>query len=189
MYMKRLLTVAGMLVATATGAAVPAISASAATAPAKHTYCVIKILPVPTSKARSSANHVYSRVVSRACSDQPSKVGYLSPNTSTASPAASIAIWTGYEYTNYKGSSVQFQGPDKCTANLSYPIYDSKPADNGAGNWGISSWHAWANCWNTEIFTETNFNGLEYNYAQGEFEAAQIGYPWDNHVWSVYTYY
>jgi hypothetical protein len=80
-------------------------------------------------------------------------------------------------------------GPDACSANVGYPIGDSRPADNGLGDWGISSWHAWANCWRTEIFTDYDYNGLEYNYAQGEFEAAQVGEPRGNHIWSLYTFY
>jgi hypothetical protein len=113
----------------------------------------------------------------------------MSPDSAAVSPDADRAIWTGYQYTDYQGSKEQFQGPDACSANVGYPIGDSRPADNGLGDWGISSWHAWANCWRTEIFTDYDYNGLEYNYAQGEFEAAQVGEPWGNHSWSLYTFY
>jgi hypothetical protein len=188
--MKRLLAVSGLLLATAAGVTAPTVSASAATSQASGQYCVVKVTPVTAAQMAASKGRAFSRVLSHACSNDPAKVGFImSPDSAAVSPDAQVVIWTGYQYTDYKGAQVQFKGPDACSANIGYPIRDSRPVDNGAGNWGISSWHAWASCWYTEIFTEQDFLGSEYIYKQGMFEAAQIGAPFDDHVWSVYTGY
>ncbi len=194
--MKRLIIMAGTLLAAAAGMAVPAISASAASTAAKSTYCVIKIAPLTRSETSSPTDHASSRIISRSCSHQPAKVGFIMPDSSpthTASThaasaaASSYPLWTGFQYTNYKGDGVQFKGPYECSLTAGYAIADTRPYDNGAGSWGISSWKASSDCWHTTIYTDYNWGGSAYTYAQGVWEAGQIGSPWGNHIWSIVT--
>jgi hypothetical protein len=194
--MKRFIIMISMLLAAAAGMAVPAIPASAASTPAKSTYCVVEIAPLTRSEMSSLTNHESSRIISRSCSHQAAKVGFIMPGSSpthaasthaASAAASSYPLWTGWQYTNYKGDGVQFKGPHECSLTAGYAIADTRPYDNGAGSWGISSWKASSDCYHTTIYTDYEWGGSEYTYAQGVWEAGQIGSPWDNHVWSIYT--
>lgn len=172
----------------ASAAPSPTRTASAAPAPAKHVYCVVTLAPLAPGQVPSPTNHVASRVTGRACSDQPARVGFQ-PQGSSAPPGGYLLI-TVYQYTNYQGSALQFRGTQPCnSSNGGFAIADTRPSDNGAGNWGASSWLASNNCWLTSLYYDYNWGGESYTYPQGVYEAGQIGSGLDNHVWSIYTRY
>jgi hypothetical protein len=172
----------GVFAGTASAAATPAHAVSAH-APAKHEYCAVLLAP-----ARS--HHSASRVLEQTCStrhvrgtDRP--VGF-------AASATEYKLFTLYQYTNYSGATDTFYSQANCpqagTAGFSY--YDTRIADHpGLGDWGASSWKAGSSCWATTLYYGKNFGGPKYQYAQGVYEAGQIGSPWDNHVWSLWFGY
>jgi len=149
-------------------------SSNAGAGQVKHEYCVIQLAPLQPHQS-------VSRVISQTCSTL---------RFPAASPAAGqVPIITFYQFTNYQGNGEELTGPGTCAAGNSYAFGDTRPIDNGAGNWGISSWQAHSSCWDTKIFYGYNFGTPSYQYAQGVWEAGQIGSPWNNHVWSAFVAY
>jgi hypothetical protein len=183
--MRKLITAGAIAASVALGSAVPAGAASATSAPAgghaQREYCAIEIMPVQPGQPAS-------RAVSRTCSDRHAKGSDLPLGLPAAS--AHYDIITFYQFTNYQGNVLDFYSTAPCSASGSfYTIDDTRPSDNHAGSWGISSWQAHSNCWHTEIFYGYNLGTPGYLYAQGVWEAGYIGAPWDNHVWSAATGY
>lgn len=118
----------------------------------------------------------------------PSPVPSPSPAATASTPAVtssqgSTAIWTGYEYPDYKGRSWTFYADARCDAN-------GFAFDTSRIGWGIRSWKAHAGCWRTTVYYDSRPSGnLSYAYSQGWYEASQIGSGLDDHVWSVWTRY
>jgi hypothetical protein len=169
----------GAFASTASAAAAPAH------APAKHEYCAVLLAP-----QRSA--HSVERVVKRACSTQHA-AGSLRPLNFSAA-AARYPIITGYQYTNFdpSGGAVTFYEPSTCPprSTTGWRLPDTRPSSLLPGqNWGISSWQAFSGCWATTLYYGLDFGPPRYQYAQGDWEAGQIGSPWDNHVWSIWTGY
>jgi hypothetical protein len=147
-------------------------SSNAAGGQVKHEYCVIQLAPLQPHQS-------VSRVIAHTCST------LRFPSTA----AGQVPIITFYQFTNYKGNGMELDGPGTCSAGNTYAYGDTRPSDHGAGNWGASSWQAHSGCWSTKIFYGYNFGSPGYQYAQGVWEAGQIGSPWDNHVWSTVVAY
>jgi hypothetical protein len=101
----------------------------------------------------------------------------------------SVPIVTFYQYTSYQGEFLQFRGSEPCSSsNGGYAISDTRPIDYSSNlNWGASSWQASSSCWHTTIYYGYDYGSPQYQYAQGVWEAAVIGDPWNNHIWSLYT--
>ena len=151
-------------------------SSKLAAGQARHEYCAVKVAPVrPHQQA--------SRVISRTCSDRRAKGSALPLGFSAA---GSYPIITLYQYTNFTGSFITFNGSHTCNGGA-YALDDTQPAYNGAGSWGASSWQAHSSCYATTVYYGTHLGTPKYQYAQGTWEAGQIGSPWDNHVWSIWT--
>jgi hypothetical protein len=183
--MKRLVTMIIMTLVTAGGMLAPTVSASAASVHAQREYCVVKLAPLPRNQVPSRTNHVFSRVISRSCSDQPARAGFIQAGTSAA---AETPIWTEYSEQGIRGQYLQFQASVPCSGSghPSYLIPDTFPSDYGAP-WGAQSWLAQGGCWHTTIYTSTGGGGQSYTYAQGVYKANVIGAPWDKHIGSVFT--
>lgn len=180
----RLLGLAGAaavcaLLSTAISAGTANASPESAGSQAKNEYCVVKLMPLQRGQSAS-------RVVSRTCSDQHAQGSDLPLGFS---PNSSVNIITVYQNTNYSGKQLIFMGAQPCSPSYAYYIPDTKPSDNGAGNWGANSWQAHSSCWHTEVYYGTNYGSPGYLYAQGVWEAAYIGSPFNNHVWSIVTAY
>lgn len=123
-------------------------------------------------------NQTTSSVISQKCSARPAAGTNLPAGF--AAPNGVQKIWTGYQYSNYKGKVWSYFG--------------NQPCDNGGyhfnsrqDGWGISSWQAHAGCWRTTIYYNIGYQGKSYTYPQGVWEAGRIGNGFDNHVWSVWT--
>lgn len=141
----------------------------------KNESCVIRLAPNGTSH---SADHI----IGRTCAATP---GALRPDSGIE---PGYIIFTIYQYTNYQGQHLAFTAPDPCSASHSWPVPDSRPADYGM-SWSASSWKASNSCWNTTLYYDENDSGSSYTYAQGVWEAGQIGSGFDNHVWSTLERY
>lgn len=148
---------------------------------ATYVHCAVTV-------AKLQPHQSESRVLSEKCvpaSSQTSKNGTIEPPVSIS---ASVPLWTGYQYTNYTGSSITFYGGAPCDAS-GYHLDDTRPVDYGL-SWGISSWQAHSSCWHTTVYYYYNHTGPYYEYQKGVWEAGQIGNATDgtymgNHVWSV----
>jgi hypothetical protein len=179
------LRLAGTIAATAV-LAINSFATSAnasARSTAVHAYkdCILKILPVQPHQR-------FSRVVSSTCSVRyaagTSNVPAVPQETD---PYAVISLYSNQYWT---GDIMQIDGVSGgCSSGVEYYIADSQPSSRGYGNWNIESWIAHNSCWHTTIYYGTNFGGPEYTYAQGVWEAGQIGSPWDQHVYSIWTRY
>ena len=159
-----------------------AVSANASSrSTAGHTYedCVVKLAPVQPHQR-------FSRVISHSCS-------YRRVAGSLAVPQATdpYAIITLYQYQYWTGASIQYDGgPGGCNSGqYQYYIDDSRPSAHGYGAWNAQSWMAHNSCWHTTIYYGIDFGNPAYTYAQGVWEAGQIGSPWNNHVYSIWTRY
>lgn len=172
-------TAACALLSTAISAGAANASPESAGSQAKPEYCVVKIAPVQPHQSAS-------RIVSRTCTTAPAKGSSLDPG---AAAAGSYNIISFYQYTNYSGKQLLFTGSAPCSPSNYYLISDTRPSDNGAGNWGANSWQAHSSCWHTGVYYGLNFGSPGYTYAQGVWEAGYIGSPWSNHVWSAATAY
>lgn len=147
-----------------TGTASASSQAAAATL-AQPENCAIVLAPL-------QARQTTSRVISQNCSSQ---------SPASAAPAGWQKIWTGYQYANYKGAVVNFYAKSPC-GNRGYAF------NSRVSGWGISSWQAHASCWRTTVFYHAGANSRPYfTYKQGEWKAARIGKPFNDHVWSVWT--
>jgi hypothetical protein len=177
----------GVFAGTASAAATPAHAVSAH-APAKHEYCAVLLAP---QRSAHSAAHA----LKRTCSTQHA-AGSVRP-LGFAAAATSYAVFTEYQYTNFNangGYVLTFYKSSACPARgtTGWTVSDTRPSSyfsGPAGDWGASSWKASNGCWATTLYYGTGFGGPKYQYAQGTYEAGQIGSPWDNHVWSVWTGY
>ena len=166
-----------------------AMFATSANASARSTaghvykYCLVKIMPVQPHQR-------FSRVVSRFCSDQKAAGSSYLPLGVPQGSTDPYAVITLYQYQYWTGAFITFDGatPGGCS-NGQYAIDDSRPSAEGYGAWNAQSWMAHNSCWYTSIFYDTEFEGREYTYAQGVWEAGQIGSPWNNHVYSIWTSY
>ena len=177
------LRLAGAIAASAmltlpTFVAASANASSTSTAGRAYEYCVIKIMPVQPHQR-------FSRIVSHSCS-------YRHATGSLAVPQATdpSAIITLYQYQYWTGTMMQINSAvaGGCNAGEFF-IADSRPSSRGWGNWNAQSWIAHNSCWHTTIYYGTNFGNPAYTYAQGVWEAGQIGSPWNNHVYSIWTRY
>lgn len=169
---------------TASAAVVPA-HAGSGPASAKHEYCAVLLAP-----GRSA--HSAERIVKRTCSTRHA-AGSVRPMNFPAA-AARYAIITGYQYTNFdpSGSAVTFYENAPCPprSTTGWRLPDTRPSSlDPTQTWGISSWQAFNGCWATTLYYGLDFGGPKYQYPQGDWEAGQIGAPWDNHVWSIWTGY
>jgi hypothetical protein len=173
----------GAFASTASAAATPAHAVSSH-ATAKHEYCAIMLAPPRPA-------HSTARIEKRTCSTQHA-AGSMRPLN--FSPAASVAIITGFQYTNFdpSGSAVTFYVASNCPSKSTtgWRLPDTRPSSLLPGqNWGISSWQAFNGCWATTLYYGLDFGAPKYQYAQGVWDAGQISAPWDNHVWSIWTGY
>lgn len=138
---------------------------------AQHQYCATVLAPL-------QANQTYSRVLSEKCSPQHAAGSNL-PAGFTA-PKDRTPIWTGYSGRYYTGYQWTWFGKARPCDNRGY-LY------NNARKLPIRSWRAQHGCWHTTIYTGFNRSGKAFPYHQGVWEAGQIGKPWNNHVWSIWT--
>jgi hypothetical protein len=170
----------GALAGTASAATAPT-GAVSGHATAKHEYCAVVLAP---QRSARSAQHV----VKRTCSTQHA-VGSVRPEGYSA--ATGYLIFTEYQYTNYTGNYVAFYETSACPSRSTtgWALPNTQPSHWGAGSWGASSWKASNGCWATTLYYGLEFGGPKYQYTQGTYEAGQIGAPWGNHVWSVWTGY
>lgn len=172
---RSLLLPAAIAMSAALGISAFTSTANASSKPAgnqaKHEYCA-------TLLATLQPHQTTSRVISQKCSDQhvpgtDRPVGFVVP-------VGGMRIWTGYQYTNYKGLHWSYWAKQPCD-NKGYKFTSRQDG------WGISSWQAHAGCWHTTIYYDIGQQGRSYSYRQGVWEAGQIGSGFDNHVWSVWT--
>lgn len=167
--------------ASTASAATPA-HATPAHATAKHKDCAILL-------ARARPHQSTTRVQAYTCSTQ--QVGGVARPLGFA--ADSLPIITFYQYTNYQGDALTIYGQNgPCSPTVYYKWPDTRPVDwppVGVYNYGASGWKTHNSCYATTLYYDENWGGPKYQYAQGVYEAAQIGSPWNNHVWSVWTGY
>lgn len=164
------------------------VSVSSANASPKVAHSQTSYVRCAVTVAKPKPHQSESRVLSKKCvreSSQASKSGTIEPSVNLSS----APLWTGYQYTNYTGSSITFYGAGGPCDASGYHLNDTRPPDYGL-NWGISSWQAHSSCWHTTIFYSYNHTGPYWEYRQGVWEAGQIGNATDgtylgNHVWSV----
>jgi len=148
-----------------------------------HNYCAIVLAPLQPGQ---SVSHVISRTCVKG-KIKPDFSRFLS--ASGVNPAITPFIEFFQNY-NYGGNLEAFYPYEPCSAsNSGYAFDDTRPADNGLGSWGISSWRAHDSCWHTTIYYNYSYGSPSYTYAQGVWESAKIGSPYNDHVWSVYTRY
>lgn len=191
--MKRLVTMITMMLATTVVMLIPTAPASAASFHARNEYCVVRLAPLQRNQVPSPTKHVFSRVMSRACSDQPTRVGFVQAGTSVrvrmgTSVTTEYPIINVYQDQGLTGDYLQFQGPLTCTNSGGYGIQDAFPSDHGKP-WGTQSWLAQSGCWHTTIFYGSDYGNPSYTYAQGVYKANVIGAPWNQHVGSIITRY
>ena len=161
----------GLVSASTASAATPAQFTSAH-ATAKQQNCAILVAPVRPHQSTS-------QVLKSICS-----TGQANPLARPkAIPATDVRVFTLYEYTNYTGKTATYWGAP-CS-----PTHWYEPAVAQQSGWGASSWRAGGSCWATTLYYGQNYGLPKYQYAQGVWEAAQIGAPWNNHVWSFWTGY
>lgn len=94
----------------------------------------------------------------------------------------STAIWTAYEFPDFKGRSWTFYGDAKCEQKQ-YAF------DTSAIGWGIRSWKAHSHCWHTTIYYSNQPASPSYTYPAGWWHVSRIYHGMDAHVWSVWTRY
>jgi hypothetical protein len=181
------LRLAGTIAASAMLAlATFATSANASARPTAghaYKYCLVKIMPVQPHQR-------FSRVVSRFCSNQKAAGSSYLPLGTPQGSTAPNAIITLYQYQYWTGAFITFEGavPGGCS-DAQYAIEDSRPSAEGYGAWNAESWMAHNSCWYTTIYYNIEFGKPAYTYSQGVWEAGQIGSPWNNHVYSIWTSY
>ena len=100
-------------------------------------------------------------------------------------PATPSSPDTSTRTSTRNGSAVTFYEPTPCPpkSTTGWRLPDTRPSSlDPTQTWGISSWQAFNGCWATTLYYGLDFGGTKYQYPQGDWEAAQIGAPWDNHV-------
>jgi hypothetical protein len=173
------LAVPGTALAATSGGPTASPSSGQTVTSASGENCVVVVAPL-------QPHQTASRVISRTCSDRPVKGSDLSLGSSAASLYPIIAFW---QYTNYTGGRLLFEGTQPCSpSNGGYGFPDTRPPDYGAP-WGASSWRAYSSCWHTTLYYGYEYGQPGYVYPQGVWEAGVIGSGLDNHVWSAYTSY
>jgi hypothetical protein len=163
-------------------AAVPPAGASAAqvavsggaAAHATGKYCVTVIQPLKKGQSSSQGSTHY-------CSNQTDKATGMPLGFNK--PAALVVMVKFWQYTNYTGTWAELLGPG-CAGGGQQSWSDTQ--ENG---WGFSSWKSYTSCYAVTLYYGLDFGGPKYQYAQGTYEAGQIGSPWNNHVWSVWAGY
>jgi hypothetical protein len=174
-------------IALALGALAGTASAAApAHATVKPENCAI--LLTPTRPHQST-----ERIQSYTCSTR--QVDGVARPAGLAADPSNVPIITFYQYTNFSssGGSLTIWGQNgPCSPSQDYKWADTRPVDwppVGEADWGASSWQTHNSCWATTLYYGENYGLPKYQYAQGVFEAGQIGAPWSNHVWSIWTGY
>jgi hypothetical protein len=162
-----------VLPAGASAAQVPASGGAAAHATGKYCVTVIKPLKKGQSSSRGSTHY---------CSNRTNKATGMPLGFQKAS--TDVVMVEFWQYTNYRGTWSKLIGPGCTSGSRQWQWSDTQ--QNG---WGFSSWKSYDSCWAVTVYYGLSFGGPKYQYAQGTYEAAQIGSPWTNHVWSVWAGY